>query len=533
MSNFGKNGRLGNQLFQYASLQGIAKKYDKVLTLPPWEYAKYFQESFVDDIKMEVAPTKIKERNFHYTENEYTLDFKNNLHIDFDGYFQNEKYFESSEAIGKLFRFEHLFEGKVFNKFTKQNPDFKEGKRSLAISVRRGDFVNNPNYLQLGIDYYLGALVTHFNQYFKGNNNIVIFSDDIDWCKIHFSCLTNAFFVEGFSDIEQLCLMTFCDDFIISNSTFSWWGAYLSSIDSIAPLIVCPNGNFDGELKKNNNDSDFYPSEWIKYTPTKINLKDTCFTIPVSYDHEDRKQNLKLVMQYLRHYFDTNIFVFEQNIYPSRVHFNKIGADKYHFDTCNEVFHRTKMLNYMAVNSTQEIIFNYDADVLLSPVQILYTIYQLREKDTDFVYPYSGVFARVPRIHYDVLLKHNDLGRLTRYQFKGEGVNDPLSVGGAIAYKRTSFLRAGMENENFISYGAEDVERKIRFERLMFNVKRINGKLYHIDHFIGANSSSRNPHFANNNKEYLKIVALDLIGLCEYINTWPWYKSLNLNEPKL
>ena len=57
-----------------------------------------------------------------------------------------------------------------------------------------------------------------------------------------------------------------------------------------------------------------------------------------------------------------------------------------------------------------------------------------------------------------------------------------------------------MENEFMISYGPEDIDRFERFTKLGFNIKRISGILYHLDHHIGVNSSDQNKSFLNSIK---------------------------------
>jgi predicted glycosyltransferase involved in capsule biosynthesis len=120
---------------------------------------------------------------------------------------------------------------------------------------------------------------------------------------------------------------------------------------------------------------------------------------------------------------------------------------------------------------------------------------------TDFVYPYDGRFARVPRSERKTITKHLDVGML-KSKYTGMNKGDMVSVGGAIAYNKKSFINAGGENENFISYGAEDLERFYRFKTLGYEVERVNGALYHLDHAITIDSSNKHNDFEGNKKEY-------------------------------
>lgn len=122
-----------------------------------------------------------------------------------DIYFQDPKWFEGCEAEIKQL--------------------FSEGMGTderIAIHVRRGDYVNNPFYVDLTeTDYYLTACGQ-----FPENSKFLIFSDDINWCKENFD--EQSFdFSEGKTEEEDLKLMASCKGIIMANSSFSWWAAYL------------------------------------------------------------------------------------------------------------------------------------------------------------------------------------------------------------------------------------------------------------------------------------------------------------------
>jgi hypothetical protein len=414
------------------------------------------------------------------------------------GWLQSEKYFKNCQIFSL--------------KDTK-----KHQVKTIGVSVRRGDYIDNPNYELLQINYYLNALLRlNLPDY-----RILIFSDDIDYCKIHFSCLPNVEFSEG-NAIEQLTDMSKCHAFVIANSTFSWWGAYLGNAPTMRPDCL-----FAGELLSNN-DKDFYPETWhIQSHKEKIDLKDTTFIIPVKYDHPHREENLLLNIMHLQKYFDTNIIVGEIGN-----HFKWLDKHVNYVQFDLQKFHRTKMLNEMTAMSATPYVVNWDADVFVSPVQLWQSINLLR-KGTDFVYPYDGKFARVPRSKRSVITKYLDVGML-KETFTGMFKNDMLSVGGAIAYNKQSFIEAGGENENFISYGAEDIERKYRFETLGYNVKRVKGALYHLDHAITHDSSVHHPDFEANKIEYEKVIGMNKDKLNEYVSTWqPIKTDIQINDKNL
>lgn len=504
-STLGKvgSGRLGNSLFQIASCIGLAETFKTDVSFPEWKYELYFKNPLP---KLGSFGKPIKETHFHYDLNQF------NHHCDITGWLQSEKYFEHcKEYVREQFEFKDSFKAQVRRRFKVFD------KQTIAISIRRGDYVNNPNYALLPISYYINALTYFFHG--RGlkadwrDYNILIFSDDIPYCKVHFSCLPNVYFADG-NDIEQLCLMSMCDNFIIANSTFSYWGAWLG--EKKDSIIVKPNYHFGYEFGLKNNAKDFYPERWkgFDHKGKRLDLSDTTFVIPVSYDHPDRKQNLDLAIKNLQTNFDCRIIVGEQ------------GSDMFSYVDCiytkfvgMEKFHRTKMLNVMSNLAGTPIVINYDADVLIPPMQILDAVNRIR-KGADFVYPYDGRFARVPRLWYESVESHNDVGIFANEKFKGTLDEDMRSFGGCIAYNRNSFFEAGGENENFISYSPEDWERVYRFRELGYKVERVDGILYHIDHWCGVDSSTSNPHHNEGMIELKRIQKLKGEALRREVDSW-------------
>jgi hypothetical protein len=479
-SKLGKHGNLGNQLFQIASLIGLGKIFKHDVVIPEWQYKNHFEAL---PPTQTIQGKQVQEKHFNYYLQQFN-ELSNNGNYDLLGWLQSEKYWKDA-TIFRLKDCEKL-----------ENP-------TIGISVRRGDYVDNSNYTLLQINYYLNALL-RFN---LSEFNILVFSDDIEYCKIHFSCLNNVQFAQG-NAIEQLTLMSKCHAFVIANSTFSWWGAYLGNGTTIRPNCL-----FDGELLKNDI-SDFYPETWISQDhKEKIDLSDVTFIIPVKYDHPHREENLLLNILHLQKYFNTNIIVGEIGN-----HFEWLGKHVNYIHFNMDKFHRTKMLNEMTLIAETKYVINWDADIFISPIQIWQAVDMLRS-GTDFVYPYDGRFARVPRSERTTIAKYLDVGML-KSNYIGMNKGDMVSVGGAIAYNKQSFINAGGENENFISYGAEDLERYYRFKTLGYEVERVKGALYHLDHAITIDSSTKHDDFDGNKKEYLNVTAMDKGQLQYYLSTW-------------
>ncbi len=256
-SKFGKHGNLGNQLHQLASLIGFSEKYHCELVLPEWKYAAYFN-GFPEQaiIKTDLL---VEEPYYHFTPefwDQYATEFQTQ-NADILGWLQTEKYWQHcKKKVHEALSFKQEFLHKTKEKFSKAFT-----KTTIAISIRRGDFVTDPNHFLLPLNFYLNALVEYFPHY--KDHNILVFSDDMDYCKAEIKSLPNIFFAFGLNGIEQLCLMSLCDHFIISNSTFSWWGAMLGE-KQYSTIIRSPY-YVEGELKAKLNIKDYYPERWISY----------------------------------------------------------------------------------------------------------------------------------------------------------------------------------------------------------------------------------------------------------------------------
>lgn len=280
-SKIGKKGNLGNQLFQIASTIGLGVKNSIDFKFLNWKYQTYFKNQLplLDSLTPDFIALAEKEYN-HY---EWNLENKN---YDIAGWLQTEKYFD--EKLTKYyFQFSDVLKEKIQDLYSKT---FQ--KKTILISIRRGDFVDHPDYFQLPINYYLNSLIRFFPDW--KSHNLVVLSDDIEYCKFHFSFLENVFFGDGLNEVEQLCLGSMCDDFIISNSTFSWWSAWLGEKEN--SKIIRPIKNLDGLKSVELNDKDYFPGRWTCYNHVnnRINLENTIIAIP--------KDN-SLLENYLRYNF--------------------------------------------------------------------------------------------------------------------------------------------------------------------------------------------------------------------------------------
>jgi predicted glycosyltransferase involved in capsule biosynthesis len=137
------------------------------------------------------------------------------------------------------------------------------------------------------------------------------------------------------------------------------------------------------------------------------------------------------------------------------------------------------------------------------------------------VYPYDGRFYFLcPELKklfeefrdFDLLHYHLKDRRLPHgYKF----------VGGGFIVNRQSYINAGLENENFTGWGPEDTERFNRWDILGYNIRRIDGPMFHLYHPRFENSYIADDNFADFHNEYFKICKMFPFELKNYINTWP------------
>jgi hypothetical protein len=120
-----------------------------------------------------------------------------------------------------------------------------------SLHVRRVDYVQKAGFHPpCSIEYYEKAL-----SMIEGN--VLVFSDDLDWCKETF--LGDRFtFISGNRDYQDLFLMSMCKNNIIANSTFSWWGAWLNT--NLNKKVIAPSEWFGPHLKESSDD--IYPNTW-------------------------------------------------------------------------------------------------------------------------------------------------------------------------------------------------------------------------------------------------------------------------------
>jgi Glycosyl transferase family 11 len=262
-NHLGRLGRLGNQMFQYAAVRGIAanKGYE-------WCIPNHDQE--VDDgignkLRTEIFDcfnlTNLSKRNIFVLDRGYAPIVQEKFfHFDqelFDlcpnevslyGFFQSEKWFKNIE---NQIRDDFSFKDEILSPCLEM---IYQVDKPISLHIRRGDFLlNNKNHPPQSIEYYENALA-----HFDNHRQVLVFSDDPSWCNEQPIFADERFLIaEGNSNYVDLCLMSLCSSHIIANSTFSWWGAWLSGTKD----VIAPQNWFGPNLNQNNT-KDLYCDGW-------------------------------------------------------------------------------------------------------------------------------------------------------------------------------------------------------------------------------------------------------------------------------
>lgn len=252
--NLGRLGRLGNQMFQYAGLRGIAAHRGYEFAIPPSEFKnKWTDHQLFEAFKLSglrhinvISGTCVQEKHFAFDEELFNnMPDGQNVY----GYLQTEKYFRHIESE---IRWDFRFKDEVYGPCREM---MEAIENPIALHVRRGDYLTNvENHPPCSRDYYNEAI-----KRFDAGRPIMVFSDDPDWCRKQFT--DNRFLIsEGYDDLAELCMMSLCDDFIIANSSFSWWGSWLS--ENKEKTIIAPSRWFGCGYTSANDTSDLYCENW-------------------------------------------------------------------------------------------------------------------------------------------------------------------------------------------------------------------------------------------------------------------------------
>lgn len=254
-------GGLGNQMFQIAATYALSLRYS----------GEYFvnlkdcytpnqgnvSSNYKNNIFSKVNDYEDTERYPIYHEPNFSYgELPWNKKLLLIGSFQSEKYFiDYKKEILDLFEVPNDLKQEVFNYLSEigVNPN----RKLTSIHVRRGDYLKFLGFhTPCSIEYYNEAISIIKNH---EDSDFVFISDDIEWVKENFKG-DGYFYSELNNDILDLTLQTICDNNVIANSSFSWWGAWLNQSQN--KKVIAPKQWFGPSGHKDT--QDIIPNNWIK-----------------------------------------------------------------------------------------------------------------------------------------------------------------------------------------------------------------------------------------------------------------------------
>lgn len=242
MVTFRPAGRLGNWLFEFAAAWSFAEKYGLEFFQPISDYDNLFSQFGKIGLDQFFRPVEFY-RQMHHG---YTPIMTNIMSdVVLEGFFQSYKYFDEYKE-----QIQHLF-----------NPNWKIILNTCAVHVRRGDYLSYPTKHPVIGEEYLNKAID-FIKKMHGDTLFVFFSDDFSWAKDYMQKTgLIALLSENKIPIDDLRLMSCCSHQIISNSSFSWWGAYLNKYTY--KTVVAPHeDNWFGPDNKHLDVYDLLPPSW-------------------------------------------------------------------------------------------------------------------------------------------------------------------------------------------------------------------------------------------------------------------------------
>ena len=274
-NKLGSNGRLGNQMFQYAALRGIAahKGYD--WCIPPENYSHDSNYGLFETFEL----INLKSKNIGFIDGKNICEKNHSFddeifekcpdNINLHGYFQTEKYFSHiKDQILQDFIFKKEYLDPCIELIDSLDSS------PIFLHIRRSDAIGREDHHPiLKLSYFEEALSN-----WSDDTPVFVFTDDSDWCKSQKFFEQDRFFfnesnqrysyktVDG-TGVPQntllpqvdLCLMSLCSGAIIANSSLSWWGAWLQNGRG---LVVAPKTWF-GPVYSKNNTKDLYCEGWV------------------------------------------------------------------------------------------------------------------------------------------------------------------------------------------------------------------------------------------------------------------------------
>lgn len=272
-------GGLGNQLFQiFTTLSYAIRSNEKIAFLNSesvgtgitkvrntyWNSLLYKLKTFLTNDFSKFVIIREKEFIFNDIISEIYNNKNTNINTCLYGYFQSYKYFQNNFEI--IYR---LLDIKKQKETVIKLSGISDLKNTVSMHFRLGDYKLFPKiYPIMSYEYYKKSFLYIENQNQNNCNlNVLFFCEDedledvniiIERLQLEFPKNTFSRAPSSLKDWEQMLLMSSCQNNIIANSSFSWWGAYLNSNPD--KIICYPEVWFVNDTDT----SDLCPLEWIK-----------------------------------------------------------------------------------------------------------------------------------------------------------------------------------------------------------------------------------------------------------------------------
>jgi hypothetical protein len=265
------NGRLGNRLFQYAAARSLALDRNTRVVLDVSRYTSWrhpFAGPVVRSLRffsLDAAFTRSRDTLPEFAEQGWGYDARfHALGSDarLTGYFQSPRYWRGHEAQIKA---DLAPVGLPHDAAVERLLEDIDRSPAVALHVRRGDYLTAERDLHhvCSDDYYERALA--FVRERVPGAKLYVFSDDPAWCRSRYaSCEPAATVVDLAASRAEpgldLHLMSRCKHHIISNSTYSWWAAWLA--DAPGQIVCAPSRWFNDETMSAAAMRDTVPETW-------------------------------------------------------------------------------------------------------------------------------------------------------------------------------------------------------------------------------------------------------------------------------
>ena len=263
-------------------------------------------------------------------------------------------------------------------------------------------------------------------------------------------------------------------------------------------------------------------------------MKDLTYLLPCRIESDDRLRNVITSVTYiLKNFPEAKVLVkevdkksnFKESALPQiRKYVGDTSQLKHIFEESDEqFFHKTRILNDLCVAADTPIIYNHDVDVVVPKNSHELAYRSITQEGSDAVYPFGcGIYQWAVTYSDELLdkfLSSHDGKDFDTSIVQASSARVPSSIGWGQMITKTAEVSAGLWNEEFISWGAEDCEFYYRLNLFGFKVGRVIDDIFHFEHGRTFNSHYHNPKFQDNDRLWNKIRTLDKDELTQYYST--------------